>query len=108
LVEQGTDNRLLFIRIDSWDPRYRETNPVDYCIPIAYEGASDRERLTGTVPFGEAWSDSKEDALLVFDATWREWFRSLSEGVAFSNPTAGLGCTSGIRPAAISGDSRFL
>src|SRR5262249_39725535 len=48
VVEEGTDNRLLFVRIDSWDPHYRETagpGAIDFCIPIAYDGASDRERL---------------------------------------------------------------
>jgi hypothetical protein len=85
LVEEGTDNRLLFLRIDSWDPQYRANAPIDYCIPMAYEGASDRERLTWTIPFGGAWSDTTQEALLVFDATWREWFSCISEGVAFSN-----------------------
>src|SRR4051794_12431404 len=49
MVEEGTDNRLLFVRIDSWDPQYRENaapGEIDFCIPLAYEGASDRQRLT--------------------------------------------------------------
>jgi hypothetical protein len=88
MVEEGTDRRLLFIRIDSWDPKNRETSAPDYCIPMAYEGASDRERLIWTIGFEGGWSDAKEEVLLVLDSSWREWFRSFSKGLAFSNASA--------------------
>ncbi len=90
-VEEGTHRRLLFIRIDSWDPRHRETaaaGEIDFCIPLAYDGASDRERLTSTIGFGGAWSDTRPEAILVLNSTWRDWFQTFSEGVAFSNPSA--------------------
>lgn len=87
LEEEGTGRRLLFIRIDSWDPKLREAGePVDYCIPMAYEGASEREQLTWTIPFGGGWSDAREEALLVFASDWADWFRGLQDGVAFTNP----------------------
>jgi hypothetical protein len=91
VVEEGSDNRLLFIRIDSWDPHYRETagpGQIDFCIPLAHDGASPRERLKWTIPLGGAWLDTKEEAFLVLDSTWREWLSSLSQGLAFSNPGA--------------------
>ena len=88
VAEQGTSHKLLFIRIDVFDPKERETSPPDYCIPIAYDGASDRERLIWTIGFGGGWSDCREDALLVFDSDWIPWFRSLVDGVAFSNEEA--------------------
>jgi hypothetical protein len=94
VVEEGTDNRLLFIRIDSWDPRYRETarpGEIDFCIPLAYEGASDRERLVWTIPLGGRWSDTREEAFLVLDSAWREWLQPISGGLAFSNPGAESG-----------------
>jgi len=90
-AEAGADRRLLFIRIDSWDPQYRETaaaGEIDYCIPMAYDGASDRERLTWTIGFGGAWSDTRAEAIVVLDSTWRDWFQSFSDGLAFSNPSA--------------------
>src|SRR5437870_9686667 len=88
MAESGTERRLLFVRIDSWDPRYREAaapGEIDFCIPMAYPGASDRERLTWTLPFGGAWSDTKQEAIVVFDSTWREWLASLPTGLAFSH-----------------------
>lgn len=91
LTEEETGRRLLFIRIDSWDPKYRaqaEPGAIDYCIPMAYEGASELERLKWTIPFGGAWSDTREEALLVFDASWANWLRQVRTGLAFANPDA--------------------
>jgi hypothetical protein len=91
VVEEGSDNLLLFIRIESWNPQYRAeavAGQIDFCIPIAYEGASDCERLLWTIPLGGSWSDCKREALMVFDSAWRDWFRPLSDGLAFSNPGA--------------------
>ena len=89
LAEEETGRRLFFIRIDSWDPKYRaeaEPGSIDYCIPMAYDGATELERLKWTIPFGGAWSDTSEEALLVFDASWAEWFRQVKTGLAFANP----------------------
>jgi hypothetical protein len=89
VAEQDTGNRFLFIRIDAWNPEYRakaQSGEIDYCIPIAYPGASDRERLKWTIPMGGAWSDTTEKALVVFDSSWRAWFESLTAGLAFSSP----------------------
>ncbi len=95
-AEESTGRRLLFIRISSWDPhdpRSRASGwPVDFCIPLAYEEASPRERLTWSLGFGGAWSDSREEALLVFTHDWAEWFRGLAEGVAFTNPDQPTAC----------------
>jgi hypothetical protein len=89
VAEDEQARRLLFVRIDSWDPEQRQRDgPPDYCIPGAYEGASSREKLKRTIPFGGGWSDSREEALLVFQPDWAEWFGSLKEGLAFSNPGA--------------------
>src|SRR2546426_4408470 len=71
MAEEKTGRRLLFVRIDSWDPKAREAGePVDFCIPMAYEGAPPRERLKWTIPLDGAWSDTREEGLLVFDADW--------------------------------------
>jgi hypothetical protein len=87
--EDGSQ-RILFIRIDSWDPKYRANaapGEIDYVIPLAYDGASDRERLSWTIPFGGAWSDTCEEATLVFTQDlWRDWFREIKTGLAFANP----------------------
>lgn len=94
MVEEGSDHRLLFVRIDSWDPAYRQAaqpGEIDFCIPAAYEGASERERLTWTIPLDGAWSDTKQEALVVFDSTWRPWLGSLAAGLAFSNAGAESG-----------------
>jgi hypothetical protein len=91
LAEAGTDRRLLFIRIDSWDPEYRKQaapGEIDYCIPLAYDGAPEREKVLWTIPFGGAWSDTREEALLVLDSTWIAWFEKVETGLAFSNPGA--------------------
>jgi hypothetical protein len=91
--EAGTSRRLLFIRIDSWDPKRREAGePVDYCIPLACEGGSPREQLTRTIPFGGGWSDARAEVLLVFPSDWVDWFRRLVDGVAFTNPEAESAC----------------
>ena len=94
MEEKDTGRRLLFIRIDSWDPEYRKNagpGEIDYCIPLAYEGASEREKLSWTVPFGGAWSDTREEATVVFDERWKDWFAGLTVGVAFTNPDAESG-----------------
>lgn len=94
MEEKDTGRRLLFIRIDSWDPEYRKhagLGEIDYCIPLAYEGASEREKLSWTVPFGGAWSDTREEATLVFDERWKDWFEKLIVGVAFTNEGAESG-----------------
>jgi hypothetical protein len=89
-AEEGTGRRLLFIRINSWDPKLRKTaaGGIDFCIPMAYEGGSDREHLTRTIGFGGDWSDTREEAIVVLDSTWHDWLQSFSDGIAFSNPTA--------------------
>jgi hypothetical protein len=93
VAEEGAGRRLLFIRIDSYDPGLRAAGePVDYCIPVAYDGASARERLTWTIPFGGGWSDAREEGLLVFESDWAGWFRGLRDGVAFTNPGAESAC----------------
>jgi hypothetical protein len=92
MEEKDTGRRLLFIRIDSWDPEYRKNagpGEIDYCIPAGYEGATAREKLSWTVPFGGAWSDTKEEATLVFDDRWKSWFARIKTGIAFTNPSAG-------------------
>jgi len=92
VAEKGTGRRLLFIRIDSWDPEYRKKagpGEIDYCIPLAYEGASEREKISWTIPFGGAWSDTKEEATVVFDESWKDWFARIKRGVAFTNASAG-------------------
>jgi len=48
MADECGDNRLFFVRIDSWDPAYRKdvlAGQIDYCIPLAYDGASAAERL---------------------------------------------------------------
>jgi len=95
-VEEATGRRLLFIRISSWDPQdphgRASGQGVDFCIPLAHDRASPRERLSWTIRFGGAWSDSREEALLVFTSDWAGWFSRLAEGVAFANPTGQSGC----------------
>jgi len=89
MAAAGTGRRLLFVRIDYYDPQLRreaEPGSIDYCIPMAYDGASERERLCWTIPFGGAWSDTREEALLVFEEEWAEWLREVKEGLAFANP----------------------
>ena len=49
---------------------------IDYVIPLAYDGASEGERLRWTIPFGGAWSDTIEQVTLVFDERWRSWLSS--------------------------------
>jgi hypothetical protein len=88
MVEEESGQPVLFVRIDSWDPGYRETNPIDYCIPIADPNASERERLVSSIGFDGGWSDTKQEVIVVFDPTWRDWFRSFSAGLAFSSPGA--------------------
>ncbi len=92
MEEEKTDCKLLFIRIDAYDPAGRETNKPDYCIPLAFEGATDYQKLTWTVPFGGAWSDTREVVLMVFDDTWIPWFKGISKGLAFSNPNSRAAC----------------
>jgi hypothetical protein len=93
MMEAGTARRLLFIRIDSWDPHRRATGPpADYVIPIVREGASPRERLLGAIPFGGGWADARTEALLVFPESWADWFRGLRDGIAFANPGENQAC----------------
>ena len=83
---EGGD-RLLFVRIDAWDPVHRAENPqIDYCIPMAYKGASEAEQLRWKIPFGGAWSDTWEVGLIVFDERWRGWLRQVEGQLAFTNP----------------------
>ena len=95
-VEEATGRRLLFIRISSWnpqDPHGRASDQgVDFCIPLGHDGASPRERLSWTIGFGGAWSDSREEAVLVFTPDWADWFRNLAEGVAIANPSGESAC----------------
>ena len=95
-VEEATRRRLLFIRISSWDPQdpngRASGQGIDFSIPLAHDRASPRERLSWTIGFGGAWSDSREEALLVFGADWADWFSKLAEGVAFANPGGQSGC----------------
>jgi hypothetical protein len=87
MAAPGGEARLFFVRIDAWDPAYRAQNPqVDYCIPLAHDGASKRERMRSEIPFGGAWSDTWEAALVVFDERWRGWLRRINGQLAFANP----------------------
>ena len=39
---------------------------VDYCIPLANDGATEGERLRWQIPFGSTWSDTWQAGLVVF------------------------------------------
>jgi hypothetical protein len=92
MAHPATAERWLFVRIDQWDPEIRRTSPdIDYCIPLAYDGASEGERLRWTIGFGGGWSDAAEVALLVFDRAWRDFFARVDDRVVFANPNARSG-----------------
>ncbi len=82
-VERGSGRPLLFLRVLSWDPVARaraEPGSLDFCIPIAYDGAGERERLSWTL-FAGAWSDTKDEAILVLELPWREWVVSVRDRI---------------------------
>jgi len=77
-----TGEPLLFMRILSFDPRYRAAHPeIDFCIPLAYDGACEREALTWTL-FAGAWSDTRDEGILVFEREHAEWIARISDAVA--------------------------
>lgn len=75
-VLSGTTDALLFLRILSFDPELRRSEPPDFCIPMAFPGATRRQELSWTL-FAGAWSDSREEAVLVLDASHRRWAERL-------------------------------
>lgn len=85
VCEDNSDNKLLFIRIDQYNPKYRQENPPDYCIPIAQEGLSEEETITRSIPFGGGWSDCGVCITFYIDKSWVEWIKDLQDGIAFTN-----------------------
>ena len=78
-IRVGTGKPLLFIRIMSFDPKYRANHPeIDFCIPMAYDGASETERLLWTL-FAGAWSDTRDEAILVLQEDLLNWAESISD-----------------------------
>jgi hypothetical protein len=72
---------LLVVELRTFDLAVRrELHPseIDWCIPMAYAAASARERTMWKVGLGEGWSDSREVATLVFDASWRSFFADVA------------------------------
>ncbi|MCI0342022.1 MAG: hypothetical protein L0216_12905 [Planctomycetales bacterium] len=82
-VERGSGRPLLFLRVLSWDPVARaraEPGSLDFCIPIAHDGAGERERLSWTL-FAGAWSDTRDEAILVLEEPWREWVSGVQDRI---------------------------
>lgn len=67
----------LYLEVRAFDGKARQgadPSEIDWCIPMAYEGAPELERLGWKVGWGEGWSDSSPALRLRFDARWRPFF----------------------------------
>jgi hypothetical protein len=51
---------------------------IDWCIPMAYDGAPEVDRLGWKVGFCEGWSDSFVAFRLRFDGAFREFFADVA------------------------------
>jgi len=72
-VNEATKEPLLFLRVLSFDPVVRREHPeIDFCIPMAYDGASERERASWGLWAG-AWCDTREEFTLLFDGQAKDW-----------------------------------
>jgi len=72
-VNAATDEPLLFLRVLSFDPVVRREHPeIDFCIPMAYDGASERERASWGLWPG-AWCDAREEFTLLFNGQAKDW-----------------------------------
>lgn len=88
-TEKETGAPMLLINITSFDPEYRrraQPGEIDFVIPLAYEKASERERLFWTVAFGGAWSDTRDDGVFIFDPRWGSFFSQARDRLGFANP----------------------
>ena len=82
-VNEATDEPLLFLRVLSFDPVVRREHPeIDFCIPMAYDGVSERERASWGLWPG-AWCDTREEFTLLFDGRGKEWLGRVLEGSKF-------------------------
>jgi hypothetical protein len=82
-VNEATDDSLLFLRVLSFDPAVRREHPeIDFCIPMAYDGASERERASWGLWAG-AWCDTREEFTLLFDGQARDWLGQVLEESKF-------------------------
>jgi hypothetical protein len=73
----GVADGELFVELRAFDgPGRKDLDPgeIDWCIPMAYPGAAEIERLGWTVGWGEGWSDSRCVLRLRFGAAFRELF----------------------------------
>ncbi len=72
-VNEETGEPLLFLRVLSFDPVVRREHPeIDFCIPMAYDGASERERASWGLWPG-AWCDTRKEFTLLFDGQAKDW-----------------------------------
>ncbi len=82
-VNEATDEPLLFLRVLSFDPVVRREHPeIDFCIPMAYDGASENERHSWGLWPG-AWCDTREEFTLLFDGRARDRLGRVLEGSKF-------------------------
>lgn len=72
-------------------PARKDIDPreIDWCIPAAYPGAPEIERLGWKIGWGEGWSDSKPVLRARFGAAFRDFFADAARAEKLAIATAG-------------------
>jgi hypothetical protein len=91
-IDEKTSAPLLLVRIDSYDPAWRDhpDAEVDLCIFPDDVQFPESFHLAVQAGLNCGWSDCYEEILLIFDHHWKPWFAQVREkgAMAFSNADA--------------------
>lgn len=79
---KANNEKALFMRVLSHDPKIRETINLDFCL-MAGTGNFNEDLVESLWPSGGAWCDEKEEFVIRFESVKKKWFERILKSGAF-------------------------